>query len=237
VIKKYLFIFGLIFFSTFLMTSEAAPEVEQEIVEFLKPKLNSDRIQYFFGSYGVDKLDIDSPVFPNSRIASLHSIHQGKKIMRTLAIVDFFQPVDDELNSVHSEIIEGKSIGIALREQGWMIQKKPLYFGIFLLSPALMDWMETSIDNAAVHAYRLEVSKSDQPDSIPYCTIIELHNPHYLSEEWLQALYDDQYREFSKISIEAEVLLSRLSVLIREFPSQTQASPSLQPGSHRNRHE
>jgi hypothetical protein len=218
--KKYLFAFSLIFFSVFLGSSEAAPEIRQEIVEFLKPKLNSDRIEYFFGSYGVDKLEIDSEVFPESRIANLHSIHQGKKIMRTLAIVDFFLPVQDELNSVHLEIKKGKSIGIALRENGWIIHKNPVYFGVISLSPGLMDWMdEYCIDCAAVHIYRLEVSKKERLDSIPYCTIIEVHSPQYLSEEWLQALYDDQYAEFSLISVEAEAVLSRLSVLILEFPS------------------
>ena len=170
-------------------------------------------------SYGVDPLDIKSPVFPASRIANLHSMHQDKKIMRTLAVVDFFQPMHPDLNGVHREIIEGKSIGIALRDQGWKIHKKPVHFGLIALSPGLMDWMdEHSVDQAALHVYRLEVSNSDKSDLIPYCTILELHSPQYLSEEWMQALYEDQYKEFSTLSTETSDLISRLSKLIQEFP-------------------
>ena len=216
--KKHLFALGLMFFSLFAETSEA-PEIQQSIVDFLKPKLNSDRIEYFFGNYGVDTLDIDSPVFPFSRIANLHSVHQGKKIMRTLAVVDFFHPVHPDLHDVHRKIIEGKSIGIALREHGWIVHKYPVYFGTTFLSPRVLDWMdEPCIDQAALHVYRLEVSKNDKPDFIPYCTILEVHSPQYLTEEWLKALYEDQYEEFSIKSKEAADLLFRLSILIQDFP-------------------
>ena len=139
--------------------------------------------------------------------------------MRTLAVVDFFHPIHPDLCDVHRKIIEGKSIGIALREQGLMIHKHPVYFGTTFLSPGVMDWMdEHCIDQAALHVYRLEVSKNDKSDFIPYCTILELHSPQYLTEEWLQALYQDQYVEFSVKSKEAVDLVARLSVLIQEFP-------------------
>ena len=206
-------------FSLFTGTSEAAPEVRQEIVELLKPKLNSDRIEYFFGSYGIDQLAIDSPAFPGSRIANLHSIDQDKKIMRTLAIVDFLHPVHPDLCSIHCEIVAGKSIGTALREQGWIIHKKPVYFGEISLSQELMDWMdEYGVDKAAVHIYRLEVTRNNLLDSIPYCIIIEVHSPKYLSKKWLQAFYGDQYDKFSIFSEEAATLLFRLSILVQEFP-------------------
>lgn len=60
-----------------------------QAASILKQKLNSDRIKFLFGSYGVDPLNIQSSVFPNSRISNLHSTHDGKKIMRTLAVVNF----------------------------------------------------------------------------------------------------------------------------------------------------
>ena len=152
--KKYLFILSWIICSLFGGISEAAPEIQPKVVEFLKPKLNSDRIEYFFGSYGVDPLEIASPAFPSSRISNLYSIHQGKKIMRTLAVVDFFQPVHPDLTDVHHEILEGKSVGIALREEGWNIKKSPVYFGMAMLSPGVMDWMdENCVDQAALHVY------------------------------------------------------------------------------------
>ncbi len=217
--KTLFFALSLIAFSFFIGTSEAVPEIQRETVALLKPKLNSDRIEYFFGSYGVDALKIESPVFPASRIANLYSIHQGKKIMRTLAVVDFFQPISSDLQEVHREIIEGKSIGIALRDRGWIVHKKPIYFGVTSLSPELMKWMdEPTIDQAALHIYRLEVSRKGQSEMTPYCTIIELYSPQYLTEEWLQALYGDQYQEFSIKTEEVVDLLCRLLVLIQNFP-------------------
>ncbi len=218
--KKTVFILGLSIFCFFVGTTEAAPKVlQQEIVDLLKPKLNSDRIEYFFGSYGVDALKMESSVFPSSRIANLYSIHDGKKIMRTLAIVDFFQPVHSDLTEVHQQIIEGKSIGIALKEKGWVIRKIPVYFGVTSLSPKIMNWMsEPSVDQGAVHVYRLEVTKTNSDNSIPYCTILEVHSPQYLTADWLQAIYQNQYTEFSTKTQEIEELLLRLSCLIEEFP-------------------
>lgn len=222
--KKSFFAFCLILITLFGVAVEtttwAVPEIRQETIDLLKPKLNSDRIEYFFGSYGVDPLDIDSPVFPLSRISNLHSLEHGKKVMRTLAVVDYFQPVSPELANVHQEIKEGKSIGIALREHGWIIHKNPVFFGVTNLSPELMNWMdEPTVREAAVHIYRLNVSKKDKPELIPYCTIIEVHSPQYLSKEWLQVLYEDQYMNFSIRTSEVDNLLNRLSKLIKNFPN------------------
>lgn len=198
--------------------SIAAEELQPSVVELLKPKLNSDRIEYFFGNYGVDPLSIDSPAFPHSRIANLYSIDQGNKIMRTLAVVDFFQPVHSELADVHREIDEGKSIGIALREKGWTIHKNPVYFGELELSASVMSWMrEEEFNSGAVYFYQLYVSKQDMK-KIPYCTILEVYSPQYLTQEWLQALYEDQYVEFSALSKEAADFIARLSLLMQDFP-------------------
>lgn len=217
--KKYLLTLCLMFFSLSAGTSEAAPQIQQEIVDALKPKLNSDRIEYFFGSYGVDVLNIQSSAFPGSRFSNLYSVSQGQKIMRTLAIVDFFQPSYPELSQAHREVMEGKSIGIALRDNGWILHKKPVYFGSTSLSPGLMRWMEEpTIGQGALHIYRLEVSKNGQHESIPYCTIIEVHSPQYLTIEWLQALYPEQYQVFSVQSKEVTAFLCRLTTLIQNFP-------------------
>jgi hypothetical protein len=112
--NKYLLVFNL-FFSFLVNFTEAAPTIQQQAVDYLRPKLNSERIEYFFGNYGVDQLQIESPLFPFSRISNLHSIQQDKKIMRTLAIVDFFQPMHADLCAVHHTILTGKSIGAALQ--------------------------------------------------------------------------------------------------------------------------
>jgi hypothetical protein len=211
----------LLFGSIIAGTSFASPEIQPNVVELLKPKLNSDRIEYFFGSYGVDPLDIDSLAFPFSRIANLHSLNHGKKIMRTLAVVDYFQPQNPSLCTVHREIVAGKSIGIALREDGWTIHKNAVYFGSISLSPNVMEWMdENNVAEGAAHFYRLEVSKANQ-EPIPYCTILEIHSPQYLTQEWLQALYADQYALFSQESKESSELIARLVLLMQDFPSTT----------------
>lgn len=203
-------------FSVFLACSslEAAPEVQECVVELLKTKLNSDRIEYFFGSYGVEKIEIDSSAFPGSRITNLYSLHEGKKVMRTLAVVDFFKPVHEELKEVHRQINDGKSIGIALRDGGWTIQKKPVYFGEIALSPTVMAWMDEHQEQAAVHVYRLEVSNSHS--SIPYCTIIEVHSPQYLDTAWLKAFYPE-YGTYSENTDESSELLYKLSILMNEI--------------------
>jgi hypothetical protein len=217
--KKHFLILGLICLTLCINTSDAASNIQQEMIDFLKPKLNSDRIECFFGNYGIETLAIDSPVFPFSRITNLYSVHQEKKIMRTLAIVIFSHPLHSDLWDVHRKIIEGKSIGIALREENWTIHKNPIYFGSLSLSRNVMDWMdEPEINLAPIHMYRLEVSKNNEPDCLPYCTILEVHNPQYLTTEWLRALYEDQYEKFSISSKEAEDLLSRLSLFLQDFP-------------------
>lgn len=214
--KKSILILCLVYFSTCVFPLEAAPEVERNIVEQLSPKLNSDRIEYFFGSYGIEQIDVESSAFPGSRISNLYSVHHGQKIMRTLAVVDFFDPVHEDLKEAHRQISNGKSIGIALREEGWMIQKRPVYFGGIALSPRLMEWMdESNQDQAAVHVYQLEVSKNNE--IIPYCTIIEVHSPQYLDLEWLKAFYPDQYDAFSVATQETTDLMGRLSILMKDY--------------------
>lgn len=186
----------------------AAPVITEEIVGQLKPKLNSDRIAYFFGSYGVEQIEIPNSPFGECRIANLYSLHNEEKIMRTLAIVEFHQPVHEELKEAHQEICQGASIGIALKKHGLSVDKAPVYFGSIELSPALQSWMHESNTHAAVHVYDLSASQ------LPYCTIIEVHSPEYLDENWLQGLYPDQYPYFRESFDKMDALKS----LINGFP-------------------
>jgi len=196
----------------------SAQPVQEDVVQELKPRLNSDRITYFFGSYGVEALDIETSTFPKSRIANLFSLRDGQRVMRTLAVVDFKDPVHSELANVHETIVAGKSIGIALRDEGWTIQKVPVYFGVIELSQSVMQWMEeATVGMGAIHIYRLDVTKGER--AIPYCTIVEIHSPEYLSPEWLQALYPEQYDNFSVCTLETSSLLFRLSKLMAKFPA------------------
>jgi hypothetical protein len=198
---------------------QGVPEIKQDVVEFLRPKLNSQRIEYFFGSYGVETLPIVSSPFGESRIANLYSIHDGQKIMRTLAVVEFQQPVHESLKQAHDAISQGQSIGIALQKSGWTIDIVPVYFGSVSLSSQLKAWMQADgYDQAAVHIYKLHVFRNPSEDRLHYCTIIEVHSPLYLDENWLQSLYPDQYQDHRKKSSEIDALLKSLTTLIHEFP-------------------
>lgn len=216
--KKYKLILFSLF--TFLCSQAIAFEVEPEIVEVLKPKLNSERIEYLFGSYGVDPLNINSPLFPDNRISSLHSVHDGVKVMRTLAVVDFIKPLHSDLKDAHQEIVSGKSIGTVLQSYGWKIKKVPVYFSEIALSPHVMLWMNESKQNkAALHIYKLEVSKENFSGKIHYCSILEIHSPQYLTSECLQALNVDQYDHFKEKTNEIDLLLNRCRQLLDDFPS------------------
>lgn len=198
----------------------AAQALKQDVVETLIPKLNSDRIAYFFGNYGVDQIPLNSSPFGECRISNLYSIHDEQKFMRTLAVVQFQQPVHQELQQVHQEILQGESIGIALRKNGWKLDKVPLYFGSISLSPQVQSWMrEEMTDQAALHIYKLVAFKGDANERINYCTIVEVHSPQYLNGEWLEALYSEQYRNFQGNSKEVNQLLEALDALIQQFPS------------------
>ena len=204
------------FIVSLMAVGHAAPPLEN--VAQLIPKLNSQRIESFFGSYGIEKIDCTDSVFPDSRISNLYSIEGAHKVMRTLAIVDFNPSMDPDLLSVHEEVLNGKSIGIALQQAGWTIEKAPLYFGSTPLSSQVMEWMKESESNqSAVHIYQLNVHRG-HGILLPYCTIIEVHSPQYLNEEWLQALYPEQYRTYTHESEGVKRLLNQLQTLIENFP-------------------
>ncbi|MCB1074799.1 MAG: hypothetical protein KDK59_04615 [Simkania sp.] len=194
---------------------------EPQDINRLKPLLNTQRIEYFFKSSGVEVLDIESSAFIEKRVSNLHSVDEdGKKIMRTLAIVDFNQPVPTELRTAHQEIMGGGPIGTTLQKHSWEIAKKPIYFSTIRLSPTVMQWMdETDSNEAAVHIYQLETSRHGSSVSTPYCTIIEIHNPQYLTSEYLEAIYSDQFDQYHEKNDSIDSLISRCCELMEIFPA------------------
>jgi hypothetical protein len=201
-----------------LSLAYSAPKATPELVTQLTPKLNSDRISLIFGSYGIDQMCISS-AFPGARISNLYSLEDSQKVMRTLAIVHFIQPTDERLKAVHAKISQGESIGIALKNDGWSIEKKPLYFGTIALSPQLQAWMnEKEKHSAAIHIYQLNVFKKPQESPLHYCSIIEIHSPQYLDEEWLQLLYPEQYPDCCEQTSHITSLLQSVEMLIKQFP-------------------
>ena len=211
---------GTLLFIVFSIHTFLFAEVQPDLIKELKPRLNTQRIEYFFGNSGVEILPIDSPMFTEKRVSNLYSADENHhKTMRCLAIVDFATPVHAELIEVHQSIRAGSPIGETLKQCGWDITKKPIYFSTFSLSPEVMQWMETDVNEAALHIYELRVSSLNHPQDISYCTIIEIHSPEYLTTDLLRALYSDQYETHSNRTPEIDSTLTRCNHLIQHFPS------------------
>lgn len=201
----------------------AGPPFNRKVADLLKPKLNSERIEYFFGNYGIDQLDVCKTPFPKGRVSNLYSIHENKKLLRTLAITEFETPVNPSLISAHKKIVAGASIGASLRQAGWKINKEPIYFGKISLTPQIMHLMHTEVSNqAAVHIYRLGVHKTEEDKIVPYCTIIEVHSPEYLGLDGLELIYDAQFQRFNKANESIGFLMKR----IQECSNQVGSSPN-----------
>lgn len=167
---------------------------KDELIPLLQPMLNSERINHLFGSYGVDVLPFCDSMQSDTRLSNLYSQHDNKKVMRTLAFVKFNQQMPQSLLPAHQQIEAGASIGSTLKEHGWSIEKKPVYFGELELNDAVLKMMhEKHAQKAAVFIYELNVQSKDTGQKLTYCTIIEIYSPQYLTLAWLQKLYQTQY--------------------------------------------
>jgi hypothetical protein len=107
----------------------AAQPLKLETVSTLKNRLNSERIEFCFGGYGVEQISNCKDIFPDNRISSLYSTHGKDKIVRTLAIVEFENPINQALVPVHHAILSGGSIGTELRKAGWTIRNEQPILG------------------------------------------------------------------------------------------------------------
>ena len=149
--------------------------------------LNSERIERRFGNYGIEILKQDHSI----RRSNLYSTHDGVRICRTYAIVDFVDSNLVHASEVHSKVIDGASIGATFKADGWDISKDTVYIGEIELpesSHPIAELMQLdSAQRLAVHAYELHIEKS--ATSIHYATIIELHHPDYLDVGQLRELF------------------------------------------------
>jgi len=109
--------------------------------------------------------------------------------MRTCAIVNFCQQIDNSLSTAHKEILDGGSIGATLKKHNFKLNKTPLYFGEVALPKIAKANMYVANELAAVHIYNLNVSSSEHEKSMEYCTITEIHSPRYLTIKSLENLY------------------------------------------------
>jgi len=151
------------------------------------PLLNSERIEQRFGSYGVEVIRADE----NIRYSSLHSLENGEPVTRTLAVVEFADPMPAPLRAAHQQIVSGESIGATFKSAGWSIDKPLLGYDVLAASPRFGRVYELmGLDEPAplaVHRYRLQLLQGDE--ALEYATISEIHSPAYLTAEEVREIY------------------------------------------------
>ncbi|AEV98832.1 hypothetical protein A4D02_09800 [Niastella koreensis] len=138
--------------------------------------LNSERIEKKFGSYGID-------VLYNTAQLRVSNLYDGKKITRTLAVVDYPETIDSSFAKEHQLIVAGGSIGNVFKSHGWIIEKKNIFLGELAPSAdykklyALMGNIPPS--KLSIWIYVFYIRKEGK--SFPYATISEIYHPDYLS--------------------------------------------------------
>jgi hypothetical protein len=146
--------------------------------------LNSERIEQTFGSYGIDVLYSDETI----RLSNLYSVHDGRRVTRTLAIVRYPDEVSPAFAAEHAAILEGGSIGATFKAAGWEVIKDYHQYFRSHLSPLLAEAMDVPVGTPmASHAYALEIARGDQ--RFDYALIVEIHHPDYLQEQDLVEIY------------------------------------------------
>jgi len=206
---------GLVGLLCFLsMPCNCSTNLSPEVIKIIKNKLNSEKIKYLFGNYGIEvllKLDLN---FKEYRVANLYSLQDGVKVSRTIAITKFSEPLPTVLHDVFKLIQEGNSIGSTLKQHGWQIIKKPFYFGEINLPRPICQYMQVSSTNkAAVQAYHLFASKPNL-QRLKLCTIYEIYSPAYLTSSCLQKLYPYLYPIYLNNSLIPPQTIQQLKSLL-----------------------
>ena len=208
------FLIKLICLNLSVLAFAASPQLED--IRHLQTMLNSERIEYFFGSYGVEILSQAASDCSETRISKLYSLHDGQKITRTLAIVRYASPVSPSLETVHNNILAGASIGAAFKNAGWQLIKEPVFFGEIPLEETLRKWMQVeSAQNASLQIYDLKVANATTP-KIFYCRIIEIHSPLYLHTNLLSALYPETFSVYREADAQ---LLESIQEILKSLPN------------------
>ena len=172
-------------------SANANPDNMPSPPEHAYPLENSERIRLKFGSYGIEVLENS----PGIRVSSLHSTHNGINISRTFAVVAYPNVIEPEFQMEHDAIINGQSIGMLFKKNGWLIDKHHQYFGEIKTSPALFNSSSHS-DNAstvksAIHAYTLIIRKD--VSEFQYASIAEVHHPDFLRLQDLSEIYGPDF--------------------------------------------
>ena len=152
---------------------------------------NSERIRHKFGSYGIEVLENS----PGLRVSSLFSTHAGVKINRTFAVVAYPEIIEDAFEKEHAAIINGESIGIVFKQNGWLIDKHHQYFGEIEAPAGQFEShsqpAESGRKRSAIHVYSLMVKKDGS--ELQYASIAEIHHPDFLQLEDLAVIYGSEF--------------------------------------------
>ena len=129
----------------------------------------------------------------NSAQLRVSNLYDGKKITRTLAVVDYPETIDSSFAKEHQMIVAGGSIGNVFKSRGWLIEKKNIYLGELAPSAdykklyALMGNIPPS--KLSVWIYVFNIRRGEK--TFPYATISEVYHPDYLSLANLKCINSD----------------------------------------------
>lgn len=149
---------------------------------------NSERIRMKFGSYGIEVLENS----PGIRVSSLYSTDGGIRINRTFAVVAYPEVIEPAFKMEHEAIINGQSIGILFRDNGWAIDKRHQYFAeIEIPTKLFSEAPHSGITKSAIQVYSLIIKKDGA--EFDYASIAEVHHPDFLRLEDLAAIYGPEF--------------------------------------------
>jgi len=176
-------------------------QAEPSAVDILSHPLgNSERIRLRYGSYGINILNNNT----DFRISSLYSTHDNVKTSRTIAVVAFQDINEQAFSKEHDAIINGQSIGIVFKNNGWVIDKQHQFFGVietpvhyFSESPPPAESGKTQ---SAIHVYSLMVRKAGL--EFHYATIAEIHHPNFLQLSDLAGIYGSKFESHRNMTME-----------------------------------
>lgn len=151
---------------------------------------NSDRIRLKFGNYGIEVIEND----PRIRVSKLFSSSAGVKTNRTFAVVMYPVVIESAFRNEHEAIIDGQSIGIVFKDNGWQIDKRHQFVGELEPLPDISGVYSVFGDigdiQPAIHVYSLIVKKDNA--RFHYASIAEVHHPDYLDLEELRTIFGDE---------------------------------------------
>ena len=186
-------------FRCFLLILVCAPYsllAEQGTARLSDGLLNSERIAQRFGNYGIEVGSQNR----DHRVSNLYSEEKGTRTTRTLAVVDFLEPVSPSIAALHESVLSGASLGATFKSNGWRVSK--INFNIEKLvvadhSGKVQGWMRLEGEHElALHTYLVRLSKDGPQEgkkgqSIDYAVIAELHHPDYLDLEAVKAIHGE----------------------------------------------